>query len=93
MAPQVSPPEAVCPTTVVHRVRKTAGEPGKFRLAIDESLQRQNIYYRDLIAGHILQPLRIRLGRRIRSSPHAQRKLLGGQNKGAAPRFERPGTC
>ena len=31
----------------------------KFRLTIDKSLQEQNIYYRDLIAGKILQPLKI----------------------------------
>lgn len=54
----------------------------RFALAIDESLQRQNIYYRDLISGHILQPLKIR---RLQKDAFVSymRSLgkLGGQNK------------
>jgi hypothetical protein len=51
-------------------------------MAIDESLQQQNIYYNDLIKGHVLQPLQIRLLQKNAFINH-MRSLgkLGGQNK------------
>ena len=54
----------------------------RFRLAIDDSLQKQNIYYRDLIQGHILQSLKLRLLKKdsFINYMRAQGKL-GGQNK------------
>ena len=54
----------------------------KFRLALDESLQQKNIYYRDLVAGKIIQPLKIRLLQKdsfIRYMKSIGK--LGGQNK------------
>lgn len=83
VAPQVSPPEGGLP---YHEwfieFGKAPENLEKFRMAIDESLQRQNIYYRDLIAGHILQTLRIRALPRdtFINYMRAQGKL-GGQNK------------
>jgi hypothetical protein len=83
VAPQVSPPEGGLP---YHEWFIEFGKPPenleKFRLAIDESLQRQNIYYRDLIAGHILQPLRIRpLAKDTFITYMRNEGKLGGQNK------------
>jgi hypothetical protein len=54
----------------------------KFRIAIDRNLQEQNIYYRDLIAGHVLQPLKIqRLPKDSFISYMKSIGKLGGQNK------------
>ncbi|MBP7269169.1 MAG: GH3 auxin-responsive promoter family protein [Bacteroidia bacterium] len=83
VAPQVSPPEGGLP---YHEwfieFGKQPENLEKFRLAIDESLQRQNIYYRDLIAGHILQPLRIRpLAKDTFITYMRNAGKLGGQNK------------
>ncbi len=83
VAPQVSPPEGGLP---YHEwfieFGKQPENLEKFRLAIDESLQRQNIYYRDLIAGHILQPLRIRpLAKDTFITYMRNEGKLGGQNK------------
>ena len=83
VAPQVSPPEGGLP---YHEwfieFGKQPENLEKFRLAIDESLQRQNIYYRDLIAGHILQPLRIRpLAKDTFITYMRAHGKLGGQNK------------
>ena len=83
VAPQVSPPEGGLP---YHEwfieFGKQPENLEKFRLAIDESLQRQNIYYRDLIAGQILQPLRIRpLAKDTFITYMRAHGKLGGQNK------------
>ena len=54
----------------------------KFRLALDETLQQKNIYYKDLITGKIIQPLKIRLLEKdsfIRYMKSIGK--LGGQNK------------
>jgi hypothetical protein len=54
----------------------------RFRRTIDESLQEQNIYYKDLIRGHILQPLKIRtLSKNAFISYMRSLGKLGGQNK------------
>lgn len=54
----------------------------KFRFALDETLQQKNIYYRDLVSGKIIQPLKIRLLQKdsfIRYMKSIGK--LGGQNK------------
>lgn len=53
-----------------------------FQAAVDQKMNEQNIYYRDLIAGKILQPLKIVPLKRdtFRSYMSSQGKL-GGQNK------------
>ncbi|REJ80941.1 MAG: hypothetical protein DWQ44_04225 [Bacteroidetes bacterium] len=54
----------------------------QFSRAIDESLQRQNIYYRDLISGNILQPLKLRLLEKNSFIEMMRTEgKLGGQNK------------
>lgn len=53
-----------------------------FRKMIDEKLQEQNIYYKDLIQGGILQPLRIRkVSKGGFNAYMASIGKLGGQNK------------
>ncbi len=57
-------------------------DPEKFRNSIDKNLQEQNIYYRDLIEGHVLQPLKIqRLQKDAFISYMKSIGKLGGQNK------------
>ncbi len=58
VAPQVNPPDG---TTPYHEWliewEKKPEDITAFAKALDQSLQRQNIYYKDLIAGNILRPL------------------------------------
>ncbi len=83
VAPQLDPPEGGLP---YHEwfieFDKQPEDLDGFVKAVDESMQRQNSYYRDLIQGNMLQSLKIRP-----LKPGAfrdyMRKLgkLGGQNK------------
>ena len=83
LAPQVTPPEGGLP---YHEwfieFDKMPEHIESFSKALDDSLQKQNIYYADLIKGHILQPLKIKLMKRdaFISYMRSQGKL-GGQNK------------
>ncbi|MDP4266169.1 MAG: GH3 auxin-responsive promoter family protein [Bacteroidota bacterium] len=53
-----------------------------FRLEIDKALQDKNIYYKDLITGKVLQPLKIRrLYEGAFNNYMKSRGKLGGQNK------------
>jgi hypothetical protein len=53
-----------------------------FAATLDEELMRQNIYYKDLIAGHILQPLKVRLMKKDSFIDYMRSQgKLGGQNK------------
>jgi hypothetical protein len=83
VAPQVSPPQGELP---YHEwfveFSKLPDDLEKFRSTLDESLQQKNIYYRDLVAGKIIQPLKIRLLQKdafIRYMKSIGK--LGGQNK------------
>jgi hypothetical protein len=83
VAPQVNPPQGELP---YHEwfieFSKLPDDIEKFRSALDESLQQKNIYYRDLVAGKIIQPLKIRLLQKdafIRYMKSIGK--LGGQNK------------
>ena len=83
VAPQVNPPAGELP---YHEwfieFSSVPDDMEKFRTALDESLQQRNIYYRDLVAGKIIQPLKIRLLERdsfIRYMKSIGK--LGGQNK------------
>ncbi|MEY4595575.1 MAG: hypothetical protein RIQ47_1985 [Bacteroidota bacterium] len=83
VAPQLHPPEGGLP---YHEwfieFDKQPEDLDRFVKAIDESMQRQNSYYRDLIQGNMLQSLKIRP---LKSGAFRDymRKLgkLGGQNK------------
>ncbi len=82
VAPQVNPSEGLPYHEWFIEFHKMPDDLERFRLAIDERLQEQNIYYKDLIAGNVLQPLKIRL---LQKDAFIQymRSLgkLGGQNK------------
>lgn len=53
-----------------------------FAQAIDEEMQRQNIYYKDLIEGKILQPLKITIVPKLGFQEYMKSiGKLGGQNK------------
>ncbi len=82
VAPQVSPEAGLPYHEWFIEFHKLPDDLDRFRLSIDDSLQRQNIYYSDLITGHILQPLKIRLLKKDSFINH-MRSLgkLGGQNK------------
>jgi hypothetical protein len=82
VAPQVAPVNELPYHEWFIEFHKQPDDLERFRLAIDESLQRQNIYYSDLIKGHVLQPLKIRTLQR-NAFINYMRSLgkLGGQNK------------
>ena len=53
-----------------------------FRLKMDDALQKKNIYYADLIAGNILQPLKITCVKKNAFVDYMKKEgKLGGQNK------------
>lgn len=53
-----------------------------FELQIDQQLQKKNIYYKDLLEGHILQPLKIKVVRENGFIDYMKSiEKLGGQNK------------
>lgn len=83
VAPQVSPPEGGLP---YHEwwveFDETPADLESFAAALDAEMTRQNIYYRDLIAGGILRPLIIRpLPRDAFRDYMKSLGKLGGQNK------------
>lgn len=60
VAPQVNPPDGVLPYHEwLISFNRSPKDISVFAARIDESMQRQNIYYRDLITGGVLQPLKI----------------------------------
>lgn len=82
VAPMVTPTDGLPYHEWFIEFHKMPDDLERFRLAIDDSLQKQNIYYRDLIQGHILQSLKLRLLKKdsFINYMRAQGKL-GGQNK------------
>ncbi|MXV15034.1 GH3 auxin-responsive promoter family protein [Hufsiella ginkgonis] len=83
VAPQVNPPAGALP---YHEwfieFSKEPADMEKFGLAIDETLQKKNVYYADLIVGKILQPLVIHsVAAGGFASYMKQEGKLGGQNK------------
>ncbi len=82
VAPQVNPEEGLPYHEWFVELTGLTGNLEKMEEIIDESMQLQNIYYRDLIEGKILRPAKVRL-----MKPHAFRDYmqsigkLGGQNK------------
>ena len=82
VAPQVSPNSGLPYHEWFIEFHKQPDNLEKFRLSIDDSLQKQNIYYRDLIIGHVLQPLKIRMLQKNAFINYMRsRGQLGGQNK------------
>jgi phenylacetate-coenzyme A ligase PaaK-like adenylate-forming protein len=83
VAPQVTPEEGELP---YHEwfieFAKAPEDLEAFRKKVDAALQKKNIYYFDLIAGRILQPLVIRsLKKDAFVSYMREEGKLGGQNK------------
>jgi hypothetical protein len=83
VAPQVNPPSGGQP---YHEWLVEFDAPPvdmrRFAELLDRSMQEQNIYYRDLIAGHILRPLVVTPLRRDAFRLLMKEKgKLGGQNK------------
>lgn len=83
VAPQVTPPdgELPCHEWFIEFEREPAGYEN-FQRIIDETLQKKNSYYCDLIAGKILQPLKIiTLPKDSFKNFMRSQGKLGGQNK------------
>lgn len=83
VAPQVNPPGGGTP---YHEwfveFNKTPEKPMQFIADLDRSLQKKNIYYRDLITGSVLRPLKLNLMKRNAFRDYMKSKgKLGGQNK------------
>ncbi len=82
VAPQVSPKKGLPYHEWLIEFEKQPKNLAAFELLIDSSLQKQNAYYKDLISGKILRPLKITI-----ISKNGFRKYmkslgkLGGQNK------------
>ena len=83
VAPMISPPEGGLPYHEwLVEFEKEPEDMGRFIEVLDQSLQRQNSYYFDLIDGHVLRKLeitRIRKGGFLDYMKSIGR--LGGQNK------------
>lgn len=83
VAPQVHPPDGGMP---YHEWFIAFEQPPQnltaFAKYIDDEMQRQNIYYQDLIKGKVLQPLKIRVLPKNAFRLYMQNiGKLGGQNK------------
>ncbi|MFC4221716.1 GH3 auxin-responsive promoter family protein [Flagellimonas marina] len=83
VAPQTSPIDGELP---YHEwfieFEKEPSETAKFSQTIEESMQKQNSYYYDLISGNILQPLKISTIKRGGFQEYMKTiGKLGGQNK------------
>ncbi len=83
VAPQVNPPEGGLP---YHEwfveFENKPDDIHSFAKEVDVKMQERNIYYKDLIAGNILQPLKIRsLQKSTFIQYMKQEGKLGGQNK------------
>ncbi len=83
LAPQVNPESAEKP---YHEWFIEFDQPPdsiqRFSNTLDGSLAKQNIYYKDLISGHILQPLKLRVMKKDSFIDYMRSQgKLGGQNK------------
>ena len=82
VAPQVAPENGLPYHEWFIEFEKTPENLDDFAKKIDQSMQKQNIYYKDLIDGKVLQPLIIRLVKK--GGFHQYMKFVGkfgGQNK------------
>ncbi|MGN6394164.1 MAG: GH3 auxin-responsive promoter family protein [Mucilaginibacter sp.] len=83
VAPQVNPPAGQLPYHEwLIEFGKEPADLKAFALAVDEALQKKNIYYSDLITGNILQPLVIQSLKKDTFIDYMRSQgKLGGQNK------------
>ncbi len=82
VAPQVNPKSGLPFHEWLIEFEKKPKSLSDFQALIDTSLQKQNSYYKDLISGNVLRPLKITLVKKggFRSYMRSIGKL-GGQNK------------
>ncbi len=83
VAPQITPPEGGLPYHEwLIEFENPPADPTAFAQKIDHFMCQQNIYYQDLIAGKVLQPLKIvALPKDSFRNLMKTRGKLGGQNK------------
>ncbi|NQY68187.1 MAG: GH3 auxin-responsive promoter family protein [Flavobacteriales bacterium] len=82
VAPMVNPKEGLPYHEWFVEFRKEPSDINKFKSILDESMQEQNIYYKDLIVGSILRPLLLtRVQTNGFTNYMASLGKLGGQNK------------
>ena len=82
VAPQVDPSEGLPYHEWFVEFAKAPKDLARFSELIDESLQAQNMYYKDLIEGKILKPLMISSLKKAAFNDYMKSKgKLGGQNK------------
>jgi len=83
VAPQVNPAAGELPYHEwLIEFASPPDNPEEFRMTIDTHLQQQNSYYRDLVQGHILQPLKITMLMKDAFISYMKSEgKLGGQNK------------
>ncbi len=82
VAPQVNPQEGLPYHEWFVEFGSAPDDLKSFSLQVDEALQEKNIYYRDLITGNILQPLKInKLQKDAFINFMKSEGKLGGQNK------------
>lgn len=82
VAPQVTPAEGLPVHEWYIEFSKLPADINRFELEIDEKLQQLNSYYKDLIVGKILRPLKIIALKKDAFRTYMKSKgKLGGQNK------------
>lgn len=82
VAPQVNPKDGLPFHEWFIEFAKSPADLEYFRKCIDDNLQEQNIYYKDLIKGSILQPLKLKVMQANAFINYMKSKgKLGGQNK------------
>lgn len=82
VAPEVTPENGLPYHEWFIEFHKTPNDLNKFQEILDDSMQRQNVYYKDLIKGHVLQPLKLRMLKKDSFINYMRSQgKLGGQNK------------
>lgn len=82
VAPKVTPEEGLPYHEWFIEFHKKPDDLLKFQEILDASMQSQNVYYKDLISGHVLQPLKLRMLQKDTFINYMRTHgKLGGQNK------------
>lgn len=82
VAPQVNPSAGLPYHEWFIEFESTPGSLLELEKCIDENMQVQNIYYKDLVTGNVLQPCKIRMVNKNGFIDYMRSKgKLGGQNK------------
>lgn len=82
LAPQVNPESGLPYHEWFVEFEKEPEHLSNFSETLDKEMQRRNTYYKDLIEGNVLQPLKITALRKNAFQDYAKSKgKLGGQNK------------